>query len=197
MRSTPKSQIQSSAARNQADSAGASMKWGPGVPEKQLAHPTTGWPVHLPPVVDDELRRLPPADRGEPENRQTALPGRHRITCDLQPAGRPRGHVQLGRHSTVKNNVIAPISALVISSTNISRRERIYAQQRRVGRRLFRVRRFAALSAPTAHRDQDLHRLPCRSQRQQRSGAAAAARDQLRQFCRANAWVGEEGDIEA
>ena len=38
---------------------------------------------------------------------------------------------QLGRHSTVKNNIIAPIrstSALVLSSTNINR-ERIYIQQ--------------------------------------------------------------------
>ncbi len=48
----------------------------------------------LPPVVDDELRRLPPADPGELEDRAPPLRGRRDAQLrDLQPASRARRHV--------------------------------------------------------------------------------------------------------
>ena len=50
--------------------------------------------LHLPHVVDDELRRLPPADRGEREDRAPSLRRRRDAQLrDLQPAGRARRHV--------------------------------------------------------------------------------------------------------
>ena len=50
--------------------------------------------LHLPHVVDHELRRLPSADRGQLEDRAPALRGRRDAQLrDLQPAGRARRHV--------------------------------------------------------------------------------------------------------
>ena len=50
--------------------------------------------LHLPHLVDHELRRLPPADRGELEDRAPPLRRRRDAQLrDLQPAGRARRHV--------------------------------------------------------------------------------------------------------
>ena len=54
--------------------------------------------LHLPPVVDHELRRLPPADPGQLEDRAAPLRGRRDAQLrDLQPAGRARRHVPARR----------------------------------------------------------------------------------------------------
>ena len=50
--------------------------------------------LHLPPLVDDELRRLPPADPGQLEDRAPPLRGRRDAQLrHLQPAGGARRHV--------------------------------------------------------------------------------------------------------
>jgi hypothetical protein len=53
--------------------------------------------LHVPPLVDHELRRLPPADPGQLEDRAQPLRGRRDAQLrDLQPAGGARRHVPAG-----------------------------------------------------------------------------------------------------
>ena len=71
------------------------MQWGPGVDAGQArARQRQDDLLHLPPVVDDELRRLPSADPGQLEDRAPPLRRRRDAQLrDLQPAGRARRHV--------------------------------------------------------------------------------------------------------
>ena len=89
----------------------ATQTGAPASTRRKLAHGDDKMDVlHLPHVVDDELRRLPPADRGQLEDRAAPLRRRRDAQLrDLQPAGRARRHVQLGRHGPVKGGKIAPV----------------------------------------------------------------------------------------
>jgi hypothetical protein len=111
----------------------ATMAWGPGVPKDKLAHPADemacytchlSWTTscagcHLPIESNWKTDRLH-FEGGETRNYATYNP---QVARDQM--------FQLGRHGTIKGNIIAPIrstSALVLSSTNINR-EHIYVQQ--------------------------------------------------------------------
>ena len=83
--------------------------------------------------LDDELRRLPPADRGQLPHHHAPLSkaSETRNFATYNPQVARDEMFQLGRHQTTKGNIIAPIrstSALILSSTNLNR-ERIYVQQ--------------------------------------------------------------------
>ena len=69
--------------------------FGPGVADGELAHTESEmacFTCHL--SLDHELRRLPPADRGQLEDQRPPLRGRGDAQLrDLQPAGRARRHV--------------------------------------------------------------------------------------------------------
>ena len=77
----------------------ASLEWGRTSGRQPRAHRRRTGVLHLPHVVDDELRRLPSADPGELEDRAPALRGRRDAQLrDLQPAGGARRHVPARRH---------------------------------------------------------------------------------------------------
>ncbi len=143
------------------------QQWGAGVPKAQArARRRQDGLLHLPHFVDDELRRLPPADPGELEDRAPPLRGRRDAQLrDLQPAGRARRHVP-ARHATARSRTTRsrrcarprrwccrrPTST-ASASTSSSRRSR---------RAAISSQAFAPhYPAHRAHdRDQDLHRLP-------------------------------------
>ncbi len=100
--------------------------------------------LHLPSLVDHELRRLPPAHPGQLEDRAPALRGRRDEELrQLQPAGGARRHVPARQARPGEGGRFAPSpSALVLSSTNINR-ERIYIQQAPVAASGFSSQAFA------------------------------------------------------
>ncbi len=169
------------------------MKWGPGIPEPRArACERHDGVLHLPSVVDDELRRLPSADRGELEDRATPLRGRRDAQLrDLQPAGRARRHVP-ARPRTARSRAI--------SSRRSPRARRWYCHRptstdstSMCSSRRFRPRGYSsqAFSPHYPHTERRTETKTCTdchvsaAERQQRDhGAAPAARDQLRQFRR-------------
>jgi hypothetical protein len=110
---------------------------------------------------------------------------------------------QLGRHSTVKNNIIAPIasrSALVLSSTNINR-EHIYVQQPPVSSAGFSSQAFSPHYPHTERRTETKTCTDCHISAQNDNNAIMAQLLLLGtnfvNFVGYNAWVGEASDIEA
>ncbi|MBM3531463.1 MAG: hypothetical protein FJX60_00315 [Alphaproteobacteria bacterium] len=124
-----------------------SMLWGPSVPAGERAHQDeemmcvtchTSWTTscggcHLPIQANWKTERHH-FEGGETRNFATYNPQVARDDV-----------FQIGRHSTVKHNIIAPVrstSALVLSSTNINR-ERIYIQQAPIAASGFSSQAFA------------------------------------------------------
>jgi hypothetical protein len=110
---------------------------------------------------------------------------------------------QLGRHGTIKGNIIAPIasrSALVLSSTNINR-EHIYVQQPPVSSAGFSSQAFSAHYPHTERRTETKTCTDCHISEQNDNNAIMAQLLLLGtnfvNFVGYNAWVGEENDIEA
>ena len=110
---------------------------------------------------------------------------------------------QLGRHGTIKGNIIAPIasrSALVLSSTNINR-EHIYVQQPPVSAAGYSSQAFSAHYPHTERRTETKTCTDCHISEQNDNNAIMAQLLLLGtnfvNFVGYNAWVGEENDIEA
>jgi len=110
---------------------------------------------------------------------------------------------QLGRHSTVKNNIIAPIasrSALVLSSTNINR-EHIYVQQPPVSSAGFSSQAFSPHYPHTERRTETKTCTDCHISAQNDNNAIMAQLLLLGtnfvNFVGYNSWVGEQNDIQA
>jgi hypothetical protein len=110
-----------------------SMKWGPGIPAADLAHKDEElacYTCHLSWTTSCGGCHLPIEANFKTE-RHHYEGGETRNYATYNPQVARDDMFQLGRHGTIKGNIIAPIrstSALVLSSTNINR-ERIYAQQ--------------------------------------------------------------------
>src|ERR1700730_6711767 len=109
---------------------------------------------------------------------------------------------QLGRHGTIKGNIIAPIasrSALVLSSTNINR-EHIYVQQPPVSAAGFSSQAFSPHYPHTERRTETKTCTDCHISEQNDNNAIMAQLLLLGtnfvNFVGYNAWVGEESDIE-
>ncbi len=110
---------------------------------------------------------------------------------------------QLGRHADVKGNVIAPIrssSALVLSSTN-SNRDRIYIQQPPIAASGYSSQAFAP---HYPHTERTVETKTCDDCHLSKTNNNNAIMAQLLllgtnfvNFIGYNAWVGEEGSIEA
>ena len=121
------------AARAKLMSLGTSMKWGSGIPANQLAHSNDNmacYTCHLSWTTSCGGCHLP-IEANQKTVRHHYEGGETRNYATYNPQVAREDMFQLGRHGTIKGNIIAPIasrSALVLSSTNINR-ERIYVQQ--------------------------------------------------------------------
>jgi hypothetical protein len=193
------------AARAKLMSSGTSMKWGPGVPEKQLAHSNDEmacYTCHLSWTTSCGGCHLP-IEANQKTAKQHYEGGTTRNYATYNPQVAREDMFQLGRHSTVKNNVIAPIasrSALVLSSTNINR-EHIYAQQPPVSAAGFSSQAFSPHYPHTERRSETKTCTDCHISEANDNNAIMAQLLLLGtnfvNFVGLNAWVGEEGDIEA
>ncbi len=160
--------------------------------------------LHLPPVVDDDLRRLPPADPGQREDRAPSLRRRRDAQLrDLQPAGRARRHVparppRSGQGWQDRARALELGAGAFVDQHQSRAHLHPAAADLRVRLLVAGVR--AALSAHRAQdRDQDLQRLP---PSQQNDNNAIMAQLLLQgtnfvNFVGYNAWVGEEKQIAA
>jgi hypothetical protein len=137
---------------------GKPFQWGPGVDKANLAHKDgemecyachTSWTpscggCHLP--IEANWKTTSHKYEGE-ETRNYATYNPQVARDDM---------FQLGRHSTVKGNSIAPVrssSALVLSSTNINR-ERIYVQQPPISASGYSSQAFAPHFAHTVRKSE-------------------------------------------
>src|SRR5579884_623925 len=193
------------AARAKLMSKGTSMKWGPGIPPDQFAHPTdemacytchTSWTTscagcHLPIEANQHTARHH-YEGGITRNFATYNP---EVARDEM--------FQLGIHGSIKNNIIAPIasrSALVLSSTNINR-EHIYVQQPPVSSAGFSSQAFSPHYPHTERRTETKTCTDCHLSEANDNNAIMAQLLMLGtdfvNFVGYNAWVGEAHDIEA
>ena len=193
------------AARAKLMSTGTSMKWGPGVPTGQLAHSSDEmacYTCHLSWTTSCGGCHLP-IEANQKTAKQHYEGGTTRNYATYNPQVAREDMFQLGRHSTVKNNVIAPIasrSALVLSSTNINR-ERIYAQQAPVSAAGFSSQAFSPHYPHTERRTETKTCTDCHISEANDNNAIMAQLLLLGtnfvNFVGLNAWVGEEHNIEA
>ena len=182
-----------------------SMAWGPAIPATDRAHQDeemmcvtchTSWTTscggcHLP------IQANWKTDRHHFEGGET----RNFATYNPQVA---RDDIfQLGRHSTVKNNIIAPVrssSALVLSSTNINR-ERIYIQQPPVAASGFSSQAFAPHYPHTERKTETKTCTDCHLSAANDNNAIMAQLLLLGtnyvNFVGFNAWTGTAGGVEA
>ena len=195
----------SKAARAKLLAKGTSMMWGPGVAGKDRAHQdeemqcTTchlSWTTscagcHLPIQANWKTERYH-YEGGETRNYATYNP---QVLRDQM--------FQLGRHSTVKGNMIAPVrstSALILSSTNINR-ERIYIQQPPIAASGFSSQAFTPHFAHTVRKTETKTCTDCHvSERNDNNAIMAQLLLQGTNFVNFvgfNAWVGGTGGIEA
>jgi hypothetical protein len=193
------------AARAKLMSTGTSMKWGPGVPDAELAHSDdkmacftchVSWTTscagcHLPIEANWKTDRLH-YEGGETRNYATYNPEVAR--ADM---------FQLGIAGTIKGNIIAPMasrSALVLSSTN-SNRDHIYVQQPPVSSSGFSSQAFSAHYPHTERRTETKTCSDCHVSDANDNNAIMAQLLLLGtnfvNFVGLNAWVGEAHDIEA
>jgi hypothetical protein len=193
------------AARAKLMSKGTSMKWGPGVPEGDLAHSNDEmacYTCHLSWTTSCAGCHLPIE-----ANQHTA---RHhyegeftRNYATYNPEVAREDMFQLGRHSTVKNNIIAPVasrSALVLSSTNINR-EHIYVQQPPVSSAGFSSQAFSPHYPHTERRTETKTCTDCHISQDNDNNAIMAQLLLLGtdfvNFVGYDAYVGEQSDLEA
>ena len=193
------------AARAKLMANGTSMKWGPGVPEGQRAHSEdkvacytchTSWTTscggcHL------------PIEANQKTARHHYEGGTTRNFATYNPQVARDDMFQLGRHGTVKNNVIAPVasrSALVLSSTNINR-DHIYVQQPPVSAAGFSSQAFSSHYPHTERKTETKTCTDCHISQANDNNAIMAQLLLLGtnfvNFIGYNAWVGEEHNIEA
>src|ERR1044071_6274925 len=108
---------------------------------------------------------------------------------------------QLGRHGTVKNNVIAPVasrSALVLSSTNINR-EHIYVQQPPISAAGYSSQAFAPHFPHTERKEETKTCSDCHLSAANNNNAIMAQLllqgTNFVNFVGYNAWVGTEDAV--
>ena len=193
------------AARAKLIAKGTTFKWGPGVPEADLAHKDsemacftchTSWTTscggcHLPIQANWRTERHH-FEGGFTRNFATYNP---QVARDEM--------FQLGRHSTVKGNIIAPVrssSALVLSSTNINR-DRIYIQQPPISASGYSSQAFAPHYPHTERTTETKTCTDCHLSQANDNNAIMAQLLLLGtnfvNFIGYNSWVGEDGGIEA
>ena len=193
------------AARAKLMSKGASMRWGPGVPAANLAHSNDEmacYTCHLSWTTSCAGCHLP-IEANQKTARHHYEGGETRNFATYNPQVAREDMFQLGLHSTVKDNVIAPIasrSALVLSSTNINR-EHIYVQQPPVSAAGYSSQAFSAHYPHTERRTETKTCTDCHISKENDNNAIMAQLLLLGtnfvNFIGYNAWVGEQNDIEA
>jgi hypothetical protein len=193
------------AARAKLMTRGTSMAWGPGVPESQLAHANDEmacFTCHLSWTTSCAGCHLP-IEANQHTERHRYGGGITRNFATYNPEVARDDMFQLGRHGTVKNNVIAPIasrSALVLSSTNINR-EHIYVQQPPVSSSGYSSQAFSPHYPHTERRTETKTCTDCHVSAANDNNAIMAQLLLLGtnfvNFVGLNSWVGEEGNIEA
>nr|WP_217807955.1 hypothetical protein [Oceanibacterium hippocampi] len=193
------------AARAKLMSKGTSMAWGPGVATDNLAHDDDemecftchlSWTTscagcHLPIQANWKTPRLH-FDGGVTRNYASYNP---QVARDQM--------FQLGVHSTVKGNTIAPVrssSALVLSSQNINR-ERIYIQQAPVSASGYSSQAFAPHFPHTVRKTETKTCSDCHISEKNDNNAIMAQLllqgTNFVNFVGANAWVGGTDGFEA
>ena len=193
------------AARAKLMSTGTSMKWGPGIPESQLAHgPQTMacFTCHLSWTTSCAGCHLPiEANRMSAKHHYEGGETRNFATYNPQVARQDM--FQLGRAGTIKGNIIAPIasrSALVLSSTNVNR-DHIYVQQAPVSSSGYSSQAFSAHYPHTERSTETKTCTDCHVSEQNDNNAIMAQLLMLGtnfvNFVGYNAWVGEAHDIQA
>ena len=184
---------------------GKPFAWGPGVTPENLAHKDgdmecyachTAWTTscggcHLP--IEANWKTTTHKYEGE-ETRNYATYNPQVARDDM---------FQLGVHSTVKGNTIAPVrssSALILSSTNINR-ERIYSQQPPISAAGFSSQAFAPHFAHTVRKTETKTCGDCHVSAANDNNAIMSQLLLLGtnfvNFVGLNAWVGQEQGIEA
>ena len=160
--------------------------------------------LRLPHLLDDGLRRLPPADRGQLEDRAHHYEGgvaRNYATYNPQVA---RDDIfLLGLRGPTEGGKIAPVrssSALVLSSTN-SNRERIYVQQPPISASGFSSQ---AMNPHYPHTERKTETKTCSDCHLSKAGDNNAIMaqtlgygTQFMNFVGFNAWVGTEAEVVA
>ncbi len=181
------------------------MAWGPGVASDDRAHQDDemecftchlSWTTscagcHLPIQANWKTQRHH-YEGGETRNFATYNP---QVARDQM--------FQLGKHSTVKGNTIAPVrssSALLLSSTNINR-ERIYIQQPPIAANGFSSQAFAPHFPHTVRKTETKTCSDCHLSDENDNNARMAQLllqgTNFVNFVGYNAWVGGDGGIEA
>jgi len=193
------------AARAKLMSTGTSMRWGPGVPESQLAHSNdtmTCYTCHLSWTTSCGGCHLP-IEANQHTERHRYEGGTTRNFATYNPQVAREDMFQLGLAGTIKNNVIAPIasrSALVLSSTNINR-EHIYVQQPPVSSSGYSSQAFSAHYPHTERRTETKTCTDCHVSAANDNNAIMAQLLLLGtdfvNFVGYNSWVGEAQNIEA
>ncbi len=193
------------AARAKLMSKGTSMKWGPGVADSQLAHSSDEmacYTCHLSWTTSCAGCHLP-IEANQHTERHHFEGETTRNYATYNPEVAREDMFQLGRHSSVKNNIVAPIasrSALVLSSTNINR-EHIYVQQPPVSSAGFSSQAFSPHYPHTERRTETKTCTDCHISAANDNNAIMAQLLLLGtnfvNFVGYNAWVGEEGEIQA
>jgi len=193
------------AARAKLMSKGTSMKWGPGVPKDDLAHSTDDmacYTCHLSWTTSCAGCHLP-IEANQHTERHHFEGETTRNYATYNPEIAREDMFQLGRHSTVKNNIIAPIasrSALVLSSTNINR-EHIYVQQPPVSSAGFSSQAFSPHYPHTERRAETKTCTDCHISKDNDNNAIMAQLLLLGtdfvNLVGYDAWVGEASDLEA
>jgi hypothetical protein len=192
------------AARAKLMSKGTSMKWGPGVPASQLAHSNDEmacFTCHLSWTTSCAGCHLP-IEANQHTERHHFEGGITRNYATYNPEVAREDMFQLGRHNTVKGNIIAPIasrSALVLSSTNINR-EHIYVQQAPLSASGYSSQAFSAHYPHTERRTETKTCTDCHiSEANDNNAIMAQLLLQGTNFVNMvgyDAWVGEADDIE-
>jgi hypothetical protein len=193
------------AARAKLMMKGTSMDWGPGVPKDKLAHPNgkmSCFTCHLSWTTSCAGCHLP-IQANQHTARHHYGGGITRNYATYNPQVAREDMFQLGIHSTVKGNIIAPVasrSALVLSSTNINR-DHIYVQQPPVSAAGFSSQAF---SPHYPHTERTVETKTCTDCHISRANDNNAIMAQLLllgtdfvNFVGLNAWVGERDAIEA
>jgi hypothetical protein len=193
------------AARAKLMSKGTSMKWGPGIPEAQLAHSTDDmacFTCHLSWTTSCAGCHLPIEANWKTE-RHHFEGGETRNFATYNPQVARQDMFQLGIAGTIKGNIIAPIasrSALVLSSTNINR-SHIYVQQPPVSAAGYSSQAFSAHYPHTERRTETKTCTDCHISAANDNNAMMAQLmlfgTNFVNFVGYNAWVGEARDIEA
>ena len=195
----------SRAARAKLMSKDPSMKWGPGVAPASLAHKDDEmacYTCHVSWTTSCNGCHLPiQANWKTPRHHYEGGETRNYATYNPQVA---RDDIfQLGVHSTVKGNIVAPVrssSALVLSSTNINR-ERLYIQQPPVSSPGFSSQAFAPHFPHTVRKTETKTCSDCHLSKKGDNNAIMAQLllqgTNFVNFVGFNAWIGGGGGVQA